>query len=322
MDRTERFYQINQLLESRRVVPREVFLEELGVSLATFKRDLEYLRDRLNAPIVWDREQGGYRFDLQEGEGPEYSLPGLWFNATEIYALLTMNRLLEDVQPGLLGPHIKPLQTRISALLAEGEHGLDEVEQRIRVVHLGARQVDPEYFGLVSRAILSRRRLAFDYYNRTRDDVTARVVSPQRLTHYRENWYLDAWCHEREALRCFALESIRNARLLDEPAVDVDEALLKAELESGYGIFTGSQTQHARLRFTPTRSRWVAGEHWHPDQKGWFDEEGYYIVEFPFADARELAMDIMRHGAEVEVLAPASLREDVRKALEAALGQY
>ena len=63
MNRTERFYKIDQMLHERRVVPIEVFLEELDVSRATFKRDIEYMRDRLHAPIVWDRDAGGYHFE-------------------------------------------------------------------------------------------------------------------------------------------------------------------------------------------------------------------------------------------------------------------
>ena len=67
MDRTERLYRIDRLLNDRKVVPIGEFLDELEVSLATFKRDLEYLRDRFNAPVVWDRDAGGYRFDKQGG---------------------------------------------------------------------------------------------------------------------------------------------------------------------------------------------------------------------------------------------------------------
>ena len=59
MNRTERFYKIEQLLNERKVVPVDVLLAELGVSLTTFKRDLEYLRERLYAPIEWDRELRG-----------------------------------------------------------------------------------------------------------------------------------------------------------------------------------------------------------------------------------------------------------------------
>ncbi|MDO9065334.1 MAG: HTH domain-containing protein, partial [Sulfuricella sp.] len=84
MDRTERFYRIDQLLHERKIVPIEVFLGELEISRATFKRDIEYLRDRLNAPIVWDRKAGGYRFDKPIA-GNKYELPGLWFNASEIH---------------------------------------------------------------------------------------------------------------------------------------------------------------------------------------------------------------------------------------------
>ena len=57
MDRNERFYKIERMLRNRDVVPIRDFLEELGVSEATFKRDIEYLRERLNAPIPWDREK-------------------------------------------------------------------------------------------------------------------------------------------------------------------------------------------------------------------------------------------------------------------------
>ena len=95
MDRTERFYRIDKLLRSHRIVPLERFLDDLSVSRATFKRDLEYMRDRLNAPIEWDREAGGYR--LRPDAQAAYQLPGLWFNDSEILALLTMEKLLEDI---------------------------------------------------------------------------------------------------------------------------------------------------------------------------------------------------------------------------------
>ena len=63
MDRTERFYKIDQLLNDRRSVPMNTLIEELGISRATVKRDIEYMRDRLNAPVVWDRSLRGYCFD-------------------------------------------------------------------------------------------------------------------------------------------------------------------------------------------------------------------------------------------------------------------
>ncbi|MEI2745897.1 MAG: HTH domain-containing protein [Ottowia sp.] len=102
MNRTERFYRIDQMLHERRVVPIETFLDELAISRATFKRDVEYLRERLHAPIVWDREAGGYRFDHQDGDAAAHALPGLWFSAGELYALLAAHQLLGALEPGVL----------------------------------------------------------------------------------------------------------------------------------------------------------------------------------------------------------------------------
>ncbi|MDP2135978.1 MAG: DeoR family transcriptional regulator, partial [Sulfuritalea sp.] len=111
MDRTERFYKIDQMIHDRTLVPLVDLMAALEVSRATLKRDLEYMRNRLNAPIVWDRDAGGYRFDTPHADGgAQYELPGLWFNSGEVHALLTMQHLLTDLDPGgILTPHIQPL---------------------------------------------------------------------------------------------------------------------------------------------------------------------------------------------------------------------
>ena len=86
MDRTERIYKIDQLLQERQAVPLEAIIEAHGVSRATVVRDLEYLRDRLGAPIVWDPARRGYRYEVGGEGGPRYALPGLWLNASEVHA--------------------------------------------------------------------------------------------------------------------------------------------------------------------------------------------------------------------------------------------
>jgi predicted DNA-binding transcriptional regulator YafY len=319
VDRTERFYKIQQLIHRHKAVPVRRFLQELEISPATFKRDLEYLRSRLNIPIVWDREANGYRYDnraaLQE-------LPGLWFNAQEIYALLTMKHLLENLEPGLLGPHVEPLLARLTAAIGSGAHPAEEVQKRIRILHAARRTLPLRHFETAARALLERKRLAITYYNRMRDDETAREVSPQRLVHYRDNWYLDAWCHLRQDIRSFAVDAIRTADIVDQPARDVPDKQLDEVLASGYGIFSGRDTQWAQLRFAPLRARWVAAESWHPEQRAHFEANGGYVLEIPYSDDRELVMDILKFGPDVEVLQPPALRQRVQQLLGEALQRY
>lgn len=322
MDRTERFYKIQRLLTQRKAVPRDAFLEELEVSRATFKRDLEYLRDRMQMPIVWDRERRGYRLDEGAATAHLFQLPGLWFSSEEIYALLTMEHMLERLQPGLLGPQLRPLRDVIRRALASGDFPASEVNRRIRILQIGVRPIESTRFQAISAALLSRRRLAIKHYRRARDKSLDREISPQRLVYYRDNWYLDAWCHVRKALRTFSVDVISDATVLSKRAREITDKTLDETLGAGFGIFSGKKTQTAVLRFSPMRARWVSRETWHSEQDGSYELDGAYLLRVPYSDPRELVMDILKYGADVEVLAPASLRQMVRQQLADASAQY
>jgi len=314
MNPLERFYVIDNLLQKQKIVPRAAILDKLEISLATFKRDLEYMRSRFNAPIVWDRERGGYRYDLAQAGGRKFELPGLWFSEREAFALATMRHLLASLDPGgLIGPQLAPLQARLDAILGLGEVSAAEIRRRIRIIPIASRRMALAHFSTVGAALVKRQRLQLSYHARSTDATTEREVSPQRLVHYRDNWYLDGWCHLRNGLRSFAVDSIEAAVMLDKPARDVAERTLDAWVDAGYGIFSGESVTWARLRFSPARARWVATEAWHPRQRSSIDGEGGYVLELPYADDRELVQDILRHGGEVEVLAPAELRRKVRR---------
>lgn len=322
MNQTERFYKIEQILHDRKLVSFQQLLDKLEVSRATLKRDLQYLRDRLNVPIVYDRDAGGYRFEAPGSPAAKHELPGLWFNASEIHALLMMQNLLEEVQPGLLGPHIAPLQTRLKSLLGSRDDAPEEVAKRIRILHAAKRHAELKYFDLIASTLLKRRRLFLRHYNRGADRETEREVSPQRLIYYRDNWYLDAWCHLREEIRSFAVDAIRHAEHVDRKAREIAKRDLDTVLGAGYGIFSGAVTAWAKLRFTPSHARWVAAEEWHPRQRSRQEADGHFLLELPYSNPTELIMDILRHGSGVEVLEPPALRDAVKQELAAAIGSY
>jgi predicted DNA-binding transcriptional regulator YafY len=299
------------MLTSRRLVRTSEFLDALEVSRATFKRDLEYLRDRFHAPILYDHEQEAYRLDEQAEDGVLWQLPGLWFNEQELRALLTMDRLLDDLQPGVLAELLQPLRKRLKELLATGDHSAEEISRRIRVLSMGARAIEPAHFSVLATALLSRKRLRIRHNRREAGEVLEREVSPQRLVHYRDNWYLDCFCHKRQALRTFGVDAIEGASVLDKPAKEVGDDSLDRHFASGYGIFAGADTEEAVLLFKPTRARWVSRETWHPEQDGKLQLDGTYLLKFPYSREPELVMDILKYGADVEVLAPDSLREAV-----------
>jgi predicted DNA-binding transcriptional regulator YafY len=296
----------------------------LEVSRATLNRDLSYLRDRLNAPIVHDRELGGYRLSAETGGAvTQYEMPGLWFSAEEIHALLTMQHLLANLDTGgLIGPYIQPLLGRLNTLIGAANNPADQVARRVRIQTVGARRFRLDQFQVLGSALLSRKRLIIDYHARGSNKYSRREVSPQRLVHYRDNWYLDGWCHMRDELRSFAVDAIKTVKTIDDDAHEIPEAELDAVLGAGYGIFSGAHVQWATLSFSSDRARWVAAEHWHPEQEGVLLDDGSYQLRLPFSNDPELIMDILKYGPECEVVGPEGLRDKVVGLLKAAAGKY
>lgn len=226
------------------------------------------------------------------------------------------------MQPGLFDAQLKPVNALIEKLLAAGPHDSDEITKRVRILRMAGRNTSQEHFQTVAGALLQRQRLQIRYHSRSDDAETQREVSPQRLIHYRDNWYLDAWCHERDALRSFAVDRLCEAKALAKRAKDITEKELDAHFASGYGIFGGKPKHTAVLRFTPQRARWVAEEQWHPQQRGCMLTDGSYELRIPYSDPRELVMDILKHGAEVEVVEPQTLRDEVASQLQLAAQRY
>jgi predicted DNA-binding transcriptional regulator YafY len=321
MDRLQRIYKFHQAILSRRhPVSLQTLQDELECSRATVNRIIQEMRLYFNAPIAYDRSRNGYHYALSDGQ--TFELPGLWFSATELYALLTTQQLLAHVQPGLLDTQLKPIKERIEQILAARHLGSEEISKRVRILRMTGRNVTLECFQTIAGALLQRNTLHIRYHGRGNDETSQREISPQRLIHYRDNWYLDAYCHTRKALRSFSVERITIAKALPQRCRDVPKKQLDAHYTSSYGIFAGKPKHTAILRFTSERARWVADEHWHPQQQSQWLEDGSYELRIPYSDPRELVMDVLKHGAEVEVVAPETLRREVLEHLRKATAKY
>lgn len=321
VDKFDRIYQLHQIFSGRRTpIPVQDLMEKLDCSKATVYRLIDLMRDRLSAPIESDAEISGFRY-APTPNGRAYELPGLWFTAQELQALIVFDRLLENLEPGLLSQHLAPLSKRLTELLHNKRLGLSEAAHRIHLVGIASRPAS-DWFRVLAGATLQRHRLKFIYHSRGKDEKRERLVSPQRLTRYRDNWYLDAWDHQRNDLRSFAVDRITRAAELGEAAEEIPSERLDEHFASSYGIFGGKANKTAMLVFSRERARWVADERWHPQQVGQFLTDGRYELRIPYRDARELIMDILRHGKQVEVIAPEALREEVRQELKAAMNLY
>lgn len=327
MSQATRLRDIIAILESRHhPVPVEVFLDEMGISLSAFKRDLAELRDTMQAPIVWSRGEGGhgrgYMLIDKNWSSGKLGLPNAWFTASEIYGLLMIDELATHIGPGILTEHLQPLISRISVALSAAKDAPQDIRSRVRILASASKRVNTPCFETVAQATVKQNKLLINYFTKNKGTYSERVVSPQRLIHYKENWYLIAWCHKVDGLRMFALDSIETANSLKENAHAIDMKLIDEFVGHDFGIYSGGDRQWAKLKITPTQARWVQTEVWHPEQKSTVLKDGSYVVEIPFSNPKELMLEILRLGPDVLVLEPPSLRQAVKERLAAAASQY
>jgi predicted DNA-binding transcriptional regulator YafY len=327
MSQSARIRDFVAILENSHLpVSRARLLDELEVSAATFKRDLDLLRDQMHAPIKWVPGEGGrergYILEDKGWSSGKLGLPKAWFSASEIYALLMIHELASHIGPGLLTEHLQPLITRVTLMLSAAEDTPEDVRARVRLLNSASKRSGSPHFETVAHAAVKRRRLKLLYFTRSRNDRSERVVSPQVIVHYKENWYLVAWCHKADGLRMFALDAIEEAVLMKEPAKPVAKKLVEEIMGRDFGIYSGNERKLAKLLFTAKQAPWVRSETWHKDQVGESTDDGGFLLTVPYSDPRELVLEILRYGPDVRVLEPTELQQVVAQRLRAAADQY
>jgi len=305
MKKQDRIYLLDQMLKTARMpISIDRIKERLECSTATAYRMIADLRDGYGAPIETDETSGGVLY----AEKGVFELPGLRLQSDEIEALLMASHLLEDIQKGLLKEPLSRLLDNISSLLQE--HGIKD-KRNIQIIYALFRKADKNIFSQVFTALQESKRIEIQYEARSTNQTSTRVISPLKLTNYKNAWYLDSWCHLRNGIRSFALEQIKTCIQLDENCVTIPKEHLKEHFSGSYGIFSGTATQTARLKVSAKISKWVAKEQWHSDQKMSFLTDGSIFLEVPFDKDTELVMDILRYGENITVLSPESLRNKI-----------
>lgn len=314
----DRLQLLNRLFKSqRRPIALAKIADRLECSEKTARRAIDDLETYFDAPVEYSAEDNGWRYAADQ---EHFELPGLWLTSEELQSLTLLLHVLENFGNGLLNAELATIEKQIHHLLEARQISPSAFAERIKVLPLGNRQIPGRVFQQVGEALLQRRQLAVNYKSYS-NQLTKRTISPQTLVYYRENWYLDAWCHLRQDLRTFSLARIVSAAQQPDKAHSVSRETLQQHFSESYGIFAGKGSHTAKLRFLPAIAREIALQQWHPQQVGEWDGEDY-LLSFPYSDERELIGDILRHLPNVVVETPSGLRNAIFRRLQSAIELY
>jgi predicted DNA-binding transcriptional regulator YafY len=271
--------------------------------------------------IIKDKQTKKFRFDFKNSELTE--LPGLWFKKSELEALICLQHAMSGLQREYLNEILEPFRTRFEPLLKAQGIDITAWQERYKIVSIFSRDITTSTFETIADAVLHSIKVQIQYRKLGGSTVNERIISPQTLVHYRDNWYVDAWCHLRNDLRTFSLNRILSAKKLNEPAQTIPRKELDAHYTQSFGIFSGKPENIAEILFTGAAAYEVSQERWHHNQTGiWLEENNAYLLKIPYGNTTELVMDILKWGDSAEVVAPKSLREEIRGIIERMRRKY
>jgi proteasome accessory factor C len=165
----------------------------------------------------------------------------------------------------------------------------------------------------VNEAIASRRVLKLTYYKENEDTFSERTVEPYRLENGHEGWYAECYDLERNAMRHFKLDRIKEATITDSVFEPRPEATELAGVEGWMSDGKVPEASVARVWVSPERSRWLREERNVVEELS----DGSVVVELPYAGTSWLVREILRGAGDLVVLDPPEAREAIGRELAA-----
>ncbi len=283
------------------------------ISRKQAQRDIEFMRDRLNAPLNYIPDKRGYTYD-----NLSYELPPIWIKEEEFLSLCLALRLAAALPDKRLKGQLYALLNKfVSFRSLDNTPRMVDIEAKVSIKNIQYYRVKDEIFQSVVGALLHDSPLLISYYSPHTDEATKRTILPLHLLCYMGSWHIIAFCTLRGRLRDFALSRIAGAATVNKK-IDLPEnpVSVKEFIRKNFGILSGEDSVEVCLKFTPDVSRWVKEQIWHSAQEFSKDGDGGICLKFPVADFREVKREILKFGASVEVLSPPELRDEIKEEIE------
>jgi predicted DNA-binding transcriptional regulator YafY len=307
----ERFIWFDSQARKKKYPNTTSLAEQFEISTKTAQRDIDFMRDRLLCPLEYDASQKGYYY-----ENETFSLPMAYLSADELSSLLIAKKLLQDISGGTIGKDIVSITQKISNILNKHISSEGDIDGSISFQMIGYSPIPEPVFKTVLEGCFKKKRLSFTYASPAREDKNRRVVDPYHLLNYMGTWHLIAHCHLRNSVRDFALGRMMDVAVLEEGFSIPQTFNIRDFFDASFGIFKSKSIREVTLRFSPLKTKWIKDQVWHRDQKRRFLPDGSMELTFPVADFSEIQMEVLRHGAQVEVIKPKSLRDLIKTEAE------
>lgn len=311
----ERMLRIHRAVQEGRWPNATTLAAENEVSAKSIQRDLEFMRDRLNLPLVYDGVRHGYYYSEEVS-----SFPTLQITEGELFALLVAEKAVQQYRgTNFEKPLLSALRKMAAALPDTISLHLADWDRTISFRTSAEPILNLEIFDRLARATAGCEEIEIEYRKPSRRETEVRRIDPYHLANINGEWYLFAFDHLRHDLRTFVPARIRSARATGRRFRRPTRFSVDQHLRDSFGVHSAEGRFDVGVRFSPAVADYIREKRWHPSQVLRELEGGGIELRLRLSSLVEVQRWILGWGGAAVPLRPPELVESIRRAAQALL---
>ena len=294
---------IHELLQKGRYPNCTSLAEEFEVSTRTAKRDVDFMKCRLNLPIEYAVWHNGYYYTR-----PVEHLPAISITEAEMFALLVAQKAITQYQGT---PFHQPLAAAFRKLTSQLDRRLrftlGSLDDALSFRPFAPEDTDLKVFAVITRALKECRELRFLYRNFGAPRGRRRRAHPYHLACINNQWYLFAFDVNRQDLRTFVLTRLTQPEITRQRFVKPRDFDLDKYLRGSFSVYTGRGDYEVVLEFDAWAAESIRGRRWHGSQELTELPGGRMRLRMRLSSLKEVDRWVLSWGAHVTVVKPKAL---------------
>ncbi|MCR5699733.1 MAG: WYL domain-containing protein [Treponemataceae bacterium] len=307
-----RLIEIDKMIRSGNYPNVPAMQKEFEVSRATIMRDLEFLRDRYNAPLEYDYDKRGYYYTDET-----FFVQSVMLSESELFSLSVIQPLLTQYKNTPLETSMKNVFSKITEMLPNDVSvNTSFLGNDISFIGDPLPQIDEEIFTKVFSSMRTKHTINFLYRSIKRTDYSEHTCDAYHVLCQKGNWYMLAFDHKYQEVRTFSLARIKDISI--EKTSFKIQAGFKPEnyFDPSFGVWnTDDKPVKVELLFNREIGTYIAERTWHETQQIKENEDGTIYLSFESNQFTELLNWILHFGKSVKVLNPPQLIEKLKAEL-------
>jgi len=314
----ERILEIDRILRDRGSCTKAEMVERFEVTEKSIERDFSYMRDRLNAPLEYSRQNDQYIYTDKN-----YFLPAVSLSEGEVLALTLSSEILNHFNQVGDFEDLRNSFSRLTAYLPDQvQVDLSRLNNRVSVITEQQTALPRDVWNTLMDCVRENRAVRLQYRKPNNREYEEKLLEPYYLVAFRGSWYIIANTVESHQIRTYALSRMKNTKREKHSFTIPSDFKLDDYIDPEWGIYSRKDKYDFVLKFSPYAAGIIKEKTWHKDQSLEELEDGSVILSFSSSQIETIGQWVMGWGSEVVVSEPPELIEMIKETAEGLMKMY